>query len=334
MTVNALRRAFAFTLIELLVVVAIIALLISILLPSLGQARAQARSAVCKSGMRQMGMASLTYVSEYGVYPPSISNFAHSKKPDVAALRWQHGRDWLGVGDQAGVFNLGDPNDPNSSNPKGIAKAPTWGRLFPLINQEKAYLCPDDRPGAMEPGTLLGGGGNGKFSYTMFTVMGLRPPEKVIPRWATKSGPARGPQQAPRRMTQPPLSRVPLFVEEHPQGINDTKSPSGHMEGNFNFDTDFVVSRHPGGNYRFGIDPISGEHRQFQQGVSNLAFADGHVEGLLVNFGYTAIDVKPTTVSGRGRTGIPYTSEGLLWHFGIEGELDSITGESNIIPVQ
>jgi prepilin-type N-terminal cleavage/methylation domain-containing protein len=54
----------AFTLIELLVVVAIIALLISILLPSLQGAREQGKRVRCQSNLRQVAQASLSYATE------------------------------------------------------------------------------------------------------------------------------------------------------------------------------------------------------------------------------------------------------------------------------
>jgi len=67
-------RKRAFTLIELLVVVAVIALLISILLPALHQARGQAQKSVCAGRLYQIGVALYTYWTEWNGRIPYVES--------------------------------------------------------------------------------------------------------------------------------------------------------------------------------------------------------------------------------------------------------------------
>jgi len=74
------KRAGGFTLMELLVVIAVIAILAVVLLPGVSQAKASAQSTVCKSNLRQSGLALSLYLDEFkrfpiGYYPRPANNF-------------------------------------------------------------------------------------------------------------------------------------------------------------------------------------------------------------------------------------------------------------------
>jgi prepilin-type N-terminal cleavage/methylation domain-containing protein len=71
-------RRRAFTLIELLIVIAIIALLIGILLPALGEARRAGKLAVCSNNMKQFTVA--------------VNSFAGERQDRLCTLDWRAGQ--------------------------------------------------------------------------------------------------------------------------------------------------------------------------------------------------------------------------------------------------
>jgi prepilin-type N-terminal cleavage/methylation domain-containing protein len=78
---TAARRGF--TLIELLVVVAIIAMLLAVLMPSLSRAKEQAKAVKCLAHLRELGHGMMIYYDEWGNYP------THQwRLPDNSRIRW------------------------------------------------------------------------------------------------------------------------------------------------------------------------------------------------------------------------------------------------------
>jgi prepilin-type N-terminal cleavage/methylation domain-containing protein/prepilin-type processing-associated H-X9-DG protein len=132
--VSIRSRKRTFTLIELLVVVAIIALLVAILLPSLRKAKQKARCAVCASNLHQIGLALIEYTQDNNDWYPSDPG------DGVMNMVWEYGG-----------YGTGDPNQQVYYRPS--EDRPLYKYVYPEF-----FQCPDDRPPLFVPS-------NGKTSY-------------------------------------------------------------------------------------------------------------------------------------------------------------------------
>ncbi len=111
----------AFTLVELLVVIAIIALLLSILMPSLQKVRESAKTVVCQSNVKQMGLAHVFYCDDnQGII-----------------VTYQRGLDYVWGNDLAGYIG-------EKKAAKGNAD-PLWGQKNPNVTILKVFRCPSQK---------------------------------------------------------------------------------------------------------------------------------------------------------------------------------------------
>lgn len=267
------RRRRGFTLIEVLVVVAIIAVLVAILLPALSRAKDSGRSVSCRSNMKQLMNGMFLYIAEQKVLPGTHSLFwmqllFGGEWPRPAGVTWDGARDRLVVLSFTPAYQK-----PYHLDPEFVAHVPRRGTLFRYVKQEGAYVCPADRPGPADD-TALGGGGNGRLSYSMNGYIGYRAPESLQSfRYVADSlnNQLPGHQKrvsfrAGQRVVFSPATFKTLF-EDHPSHHTNNNYP----DGNFNC-IDAIATRHMLGASSMGGKPA---------GRSSMAFLDGHVESRL-----------------------------------------------------
>ncbi|MEQ8848861.1 DUF1559 domain-containing protein [Botrimarina sp.] len=82
---NSKARA-AFTLVELLVVIAIVGILLALLLPAVQAARETARRCLCRSNLRQLGVATTLYHDAHHRLPPPKAGAVHATEDHGSTL--------------------------------------------------------------------------------------------------------------------------------------------------------------------------------------------------------------------------------------------------------
>jgi len=253
------RRAF--TLVELLVVIGIIALLISILLPSLQKARQAANAAYCMSNMKQLMLADTLWANDHNGY---LVKPYFNDGPQTG--------DWASP-IPSGPGSFGEPYQGtinwyiNSNDQNWCAD---WYSALntPYIRNKKVFLCPDDLSGYSYKNTQYGGWPP-ETDPTFGQVCNF--PGSYRCCYSNQPAYAEG-----YRLAKLPLSSQSIVFAEGTPNL----SPSDYYQGLSWW-----------GTYEDGVGPNTYGNVSYKRhggmtlrtGKANYAFADGHVERLGFN---------------------------------------------------
>lgn len=238
-----LSRAIGFTLVELLVVIAIIAILVSLLLPVMNTAKAKAQGVFCMNNTRQLCIAWELYADDHsGRFPYNLGGSTGNRKiAPRTQFNWVNNTlDWFAT-----------PGSDNT-NPATILQA----SLSDYAARSLAiYKCPSDK---VVSSAQADAGWTGRVrSYSMNAMVGDAGPVSLT--GVNQNNPDYVQFFSASQIPEP--SRIFVFLDEHPDSIND---------GYFLEQADYTTA--DGGAVWIDL-PAS-----YHNGAASLSFADGHAE--------------------------------------------------------
>ena len=227
-------RAGGFTLVELLAVVAVVMVLAAMLLPALARAKGTTQSRVCLSNLRQLTLACLVYAGDHGDALP------YNMGEDEIRRRVARGEYW----------NWSSSIMSWEADPQNIDTGlVTQGGLGPYAGRAaRIYRCPSDT--VVSDLQARAGWSERARSISMNAMAGDAGEYSRL-GWNTNNPNYR---QFFLLESIPRPAGIFLFIEEHPDSINDGYFLNRPESGEW---TDLPASYH--------------------QGAANLSYADGHV---------------------------------------------------------
>ena len=284
-------RRFGFTLVELLVVIGIIALLISILLPSLAKARASAVSLDCAARMRTIGQAMNMYASQYKGMLPAASNYV----PEGSGWNVKRAANMLSevLGTQEWainpVFHDKDVIEPDAG--AAVGSSPYNGSPGKLYDGVICHYSPSARlfpvtapPGGTStavPERHYSGGFDGSLQSAYRNLGDIRNSSECAAFWDACQvawGGSTGKRAYPAWYTSDGTSHWGWHSWGNRFVSIDNQAGSGYLGNDSIFvqndDTGAVGSWSGQGGVRF---------RHMQNTVANILFADGHVDSRTYN---------------------------------------------------
>ena len=234
------HRHKAFTLIELLVVIAIIALLMGILMPALQMVKKQAQGIVCRSNLRQYGVATRIYLgANEGIFPDA---FTWLFKDGVRGCEWHNASKTL------------------IDNPE------LAGSLWPYLKDKDVHLCPLFNTIARQTGCTICRGRDfpvePQYGYSMNGFLGTA--SFFVPAQYQNEI-----ENARRETNVKNQASVFIFSEENTWTIKD-------LSGDVFNDNNLIPS--PGTSddcFATFHDAPAGD---LDSGFANAVFVDGHVD--------------------------------------------------------
>jgi prepilin-type N-terminal cleavage/methylation domain-containing protein len=280
MFVRRSRRS-AFTLIELLVVIAIIAVLIGLLLPAVQKVREAAARTRCQNNLKQIGLASHSYESANGFFPPGMDKQMTGTL--VYLLPYLEQDSWF----RMWKFNPYDPNsnptgyslyyrDPNNQPQDASFPGAATTSAFPVAARSiGTFLCPAainqtagdqmsvmriftggqagrDWPAVLKPGEVSN---NALANYTGYFLVGNLHPIYGRTNYLAMAGTRYTASSEQSRLSSGDPTRIALVSAKGVYTYNNRERISNIQDGTSNT---FAFMESAGGYVDFGDPTING----------------------------------------------------------------------------